>query len=121
MFCSTGPEARVFPEVWILHHTKNPGGKKCPLPQGFPCDCATKDVYGLHTCHLVHIISKVWGPMYEPGDAQILDLLRSHYNNEVLQLFAKFRVTPLFTSPCKGNVCIGFRFAQQSSPCLCLM
>lgn len=88
----------------IPHHAKLPktrrkGGRRCPLPNGFPCVCEKQKVSGMHTVHFEHIISKIWAPHFRPGDALILDCLNHHFSIEILQELHRLHVTPLFMPP----------------------
>lgn len=93
---------RAMPVLVIEHHDALPaaGSKSqrvCPLAaKGVPCDCDRVDVYGVHNIHLEYLFGTVYPAYYSEGDAQVLDLLRSHYSYLVASALFKCGVTGLW-------------------------
>ena len=77
----------------------------------------------MHECHYKYILDTLWRPHYLPGDAQICDLLSSHFNNFSLDYFLEKKVwmLPMYSKTAPENsvldaggfaIAIGFRYSH---------
>ena len=59
----------------------------------------------MHECHYKYILDTLWRPHYLPGDAQICDLLSSHFNNFSLDYFLEKKVwmLPMYSKTAPEN------------------
>ena len=87
-----------------------PPERQCPLVEHLGwsegnCDCHKVDVKGMHECHYKYILDTLWRPHYLPGDAQICDLLSSHFNNFSLDYFLEKKVwmLPMYSKTAPEN------------------